>query len=318
MSPHDTAAPNPAPASATVPPLVVGIGESLFDLLPGGPVLGGAPINVAVHVQQLFDLLSNDGGRAAIATRVGRDDLGSRFLAEVGDRGLDIAAVQCDESRPTGTAVIELVDGEPTFAITEDSAWDRVDFDATWQTLAARARAVCFGTLGRRTAAAGRAIEAFLTAASQAVRVFDVNLRAPFYSAGSIRSGCRLATILKLNESELPLVAAMLGLPAAPATDQIETLRRHERLEAVVLTRGIEGSCLATAAGITASKACRFPPRPDADSVGAGDAFAAAVIVGRLLDWPAANILDVASRVSGFVASQPGATPRLPRDLLAS
>ena len=305
------------PTTAAGPPRVVGLGESLFDLLPGGPVLGGAPINVAVHVQQIFDLLGSDRGRAAVATRVGRDDLGDRFRADLADRGLDISAVQIDDSRPTGTAVIELVDGEPSFTITEDSAWDRVAFDTSWRSLAPRAHAVCFGTLGRRTEPAIRAIEAFLEAAPQAVRVFDVNLRAPFFSADTIRSGCRLATILKLNEGELPLVAEMLGQPAAPAEEQIQVLRRRERLEAVVLTRGLDGSWLATESGITTAAAREFPRGSGADAVGAGDAFAAALIVGRLLGWPVEKTLATAALVSGFVASQPGATPRLPADLLA-
>jgi len=306
------------PAAPVAPPLVVGLGESLFDLLPGGPVLGGAPMNVAVHVQQLFDLLDIHGGRAAVATRVGRDELGDRFRAELGERGLDVSAVQVDDARPTGTAVIELVAGEPRFTITAGSAWDRVEFDAAWQALAPRAHAVCFGTLGRRTEPARRAIEAFLAAAPQAVRVFDVNLRAPFFSADTIRSGCRLATILKLNEGELPLVAEMLGLPAAPAREQLDALRHGERLEGVVLTRGLAGAWLATSSGITAVEARGFPRRPDADAVGAGDAFSAALIVGRLLGWPAAKTLETAALVSGFVASQPGATPRLPADLPAA
>lgn len=316
MSHH--AAGTARPTTPAAPPLVVGLGESLFDLLPGGPVLGGAPINVAVHVQQLFDLLDVPGGRAAVATRVGRDDLGDRFRAELADRGLDVSAVQVDDARPTGTAVIDLVDGEPSFTITEDSAWDRVAFDADWHALAARSSAICFGTLGRRTQPAARAIEAFLGAAPQAVRVFDVNLRAPFFSADTIRSGCRLATILKLNEAELPLVAEMLGLPAAPAPEQLDVLRRRERLEAVALTRGLDGSWLATESGITAAVARGFPRRPDADAVGAGDAFAAALIVGHLLGWTAVKSLETAALVSGFVASQPGATPRLPADLLAT
>lgn len=309
---------HPTTAISTTAPLVVGLGESLFDLLPGGPVLGGAPINVAVHVQQLFDLLPVAGGRAAVATRVGRDELGDRFRTELAGRGLDISAVQRDDSWPTGTAVIDLVDGEPTFSITRDSAWDRAVFDADWRSLAGRASAVCFGTLGRRSEAARRAVESFLQAAPRSVRVFDVNLRAPFYSADVVRDGCRLATILKLNEAELPVIADMLGLPPAAAADQIESLRRGLHLEAVVLTRGLAGSSLASAAGSVSAPARMFPPRSDADAVGAGDAFTAALIVGRLLDWPAATSLDLAARVSGFVASQPGATPRLPDDLLAT
>ncbi len=314
-----------ASLSPSAGPVVVGIGEALYDVLPAGPVLGGAPVNAAVQAGQLLALLGVADGRAAVATRVGGDDLGRRFFAEVGGRGLDVSAVQVDDERPTGTAVIELDRGEPSFSITPDVAWDRVAFDASWQALAAASSAVCFGTLGRRTPAAARAIERFLAAAPQAVRLFDVNLRPPFFTAESLVSGCRLATMLKVNEEELPVVAAALGLPAAAAGElpepqlarQLEAVRVRADLEAVVLTRGTAGAVMVTAAGAAKVSARIFPRRPDADTIGAGDAFGAAVVVGRLLDWPPQRILDVASRAAGFVASQPGATPLLPADLLA-
>jgi fructokinase len=307
-------------------PLVVGIGEALYDMLPGGPVLGGAPVNAAVQAGQLLALLGVPGGRAALATRVGDDDLGRRFFADVGGRGLDVSAVQVDDGRPTGTAVVALDHGEPSFSITADVAWDRVAFDASWQALAPASAAVCFGTLGRRTPPAARAIERFLAAAPRAVRLFDVNLRPPFFSPESLVSGCRLATMLKVNEQELPVVAAALGLPAAAAGDlqtphlarQLEAVRTTANLEAVVLTRGTAGAAMATAAGLAAVPARCFPPRDDADTIGAGDAFGAAVVVGRLLEWPPERILDVAARAAGFVASQPGATPVLPADLLVA
>jgi fructokinase len=162
-----------ASLSPSAGPVVVGIGEALYDMLPAGPVLGGAPVNAAVQAGQLLALLGVPGGRAAVATRVGGDDLGRRFFAEVGGRGLDVSAVQVDDERPTGTAVIELDRGEPSFSITPDVAWDRVAFDGSWQALAAASSAVCFGTLGRRTPAAARAIERFLAAAPQAVRLAD-------------------------------------------------------------------------------------------------------------------------------------------------
>jgi len=308
----------------TAGPVVVGIGEALYDMLPAGPVLGGAPVNAAVQAGQLLALLGVPGGRAAVATRVGSDDLGRRFLADVGGRGLDVSAVQVDDERPTGTAVIELDRGEPSFSITADVAWDCVVFDASWQALAPASAAVCFGTLGRRTPPAARAIERFLAAAPKAVRLFDVNLRAPFFSAESLVSGCRLATMLKVNEQELPMVAAALGLPAVAGpipepqlARQLEAVRTRAGLEAVVVTRGTAGAAMATAAGLATVPARCFPPRDDADTIGAGDAFGAAVVVGRLLEWPPERILDVAARAAGFVASQPGATPLLPADLLA-
>jgi len=310
------------PPAGTV---VVGIGEALYDMLPAGPVLGGAPVNAAVQAGQLLALLGVPGGRAAVATRVGSDDLGRRFFSDVRGRGLDVSAVQVDDERPTGTAVVALDHGEPSFSITADVAWDRVAFDDSWQALALASAAVCFGTLGRRTPPAARAIERFLAAAPQAVRLFDVNLRSPFFSAESLVSGCRLATMLKVNEQELPVVAAALGLPAAAGplpepqlARQLEAVRGRAGLEAVVLTRGAAGAAMATAAGVAVVPARCFPRRPDADTIGAGDAFGAAVVVGRLLEWPPERILDVAARAAGFVASQPGATPVLPADLLVA
>lgn len=315
------------PTHAPAGPLVVGIGEALYDMLPAGPVLGGAPVNAAVQAGQLLALLGVPGGRAAVATRVGSDDLGRRFFADVRGRGLDVSAVQVDDGRPTGAAVVALDRGEPSFSITADVAWDRVAFDASWQALAPASAAVCFGTLGRRTPPAASAIERFLAAAPQAVRLFDVNLRPPFFSAESLVSGCRLATMLKVNEQELPVVAAALGLPAAAAggplpgpqlARQLEAVRTRAGLEAVVVTRGTAGAAMATAAGLATVPARSFPRRHDADTIGAGDAFGAAVVVGRLLEWPPERILDVAARAAGFVASQPGATPVLPADLLVA
>lgn len=303
--------------------VVVGLGEALFDMLPTGPVLGGAPVNAAVHAGQLLGLLAADGRgdaagcRAAVATRVGDDDLGRRFLAELRGRGLDLSAVQTDGERPTGTAVVELVAGEPSFTIVADVAWDRIVFDDVWRSLAGGCAAVCFGTLGRRTPAAAAVIEAFLAAAPLAVRLFDVNLRPPFFTAESLVRGCRLATILKANEHELPIVAAALGVAAGPPERQADELRRAADLEMVVVTRGAAGAFIAAADGVVAAPARHFTRRPDADTIGAGDAFAAAVAVGPVLGWPVPRILDTAARAAGFVASQPGATPRLPAGLLA-
>lgn len=294
------------------PPVVVGLGEALYDILPAGAVLGGAPLNAAVHARQLLDRHGPPDARVAVATRVGDDALGDRLHEELAARGLETAAVQRDPARPTGTATVALVDGEPSFTITADAAWDHCAADAGWLVQAAGAGAVCYGTLGSRSPAAAEAIAAFLEAATAAVRLFDVNLRDPFHSPDVIRRLCGLATMLKVNERELSIVADALGVPAAAADARLERLREQAGLEAVVLTRGPGGATIVTAEAIVSAPARRFPAATNADAVGAGDAFGAAVVVGRLLGWPIRRTLDVACETAGYVASQPGATPRLP------
>ncbi|MFM7135509.1 MAG: PfkB family carbohydrate kinase [Planctomycetota bacterium] len=293
-------------------PVVVGLGEALYDILPSGPVLGGAPLNFAVHARQLLDRHGPPAARVAVATRVGDDALGQRLREELAARGLETAAVQQDPARPTGTATVALVDGEPRFTITADAAWDHSAADAGWRSLAAAAGAVSYGTLGSRSPASAAAIAAFLEGAGPAIRLFDVNLRDPFHSPDLIRRLCRPATMLKVNERELPLVADVLGVPAGPEASRLARLREQAGLEAVILTRGLAGATIVTAEATVSAPARLFPAAEHADSVGAGDAFGAAVLVGRLLGWPIRRTLDVACETSGYVASQPGATPRLP------
>lgn len=292
--------------------VLTGLGEAIYDLLESGPVLGGAPVNVAVHARQLLTALGMKAAAVAVATRVGDDALGRRFLADATGRGLDVSAVQIDPNAATGTAAVRLRDGEPSFDITADSAWDRLVFDEGLRRLAAATTAVCFGSLASRTATAARTIESFVEHAASAVKLFDVNLRPPFVDADRIRRSCILADILKVNEAELPIVAAALGVPAAPDEERLQAVREAAGLDLVVLTRGSRGAVAASAAGLERVAATSFPPAADADSIGAGDAFAAATLVGMLLHWPLGDTLRLASFTAGFVASQRGATPVLP------
>ena len=299
---------------AQPPCIVVGLGEALYDILPTGVTLGGAPLNVAVLARQLLDRHGPPHARVAMATRVGDDDLGRGLRRELVRRGLETAAVQLDPARETGTARVTFVDGEPRFTITADAAWDHCAADAGWMELAIVAGAICFGTLGSRSSGSALAIAAFLEKAGPAIRLFDANLRDPFHSPNLIRRLCRAATMLKVNERELPLVAEALGVPPGPEADRLARLREAAGVEAVILTRGKAGSTILTAAETRSAPARLFPAAAAADPVGTGDAFSAAVIVGRLLGWPISRILDLASETAGYVASQPGATPLPNRD----
>ena len=291
------------------PLLVVGLGEALFDMLPGGPALGGAPLNAAVHTHQLLQ----SRGRGAVVTRCGADELGRRLLGELRAWDLDAGGVQVDPVRATGRALVEMVAGDPHFEIVADAAWDALAFDAD---RAGRCAAVCFGTLGQRSEPARRAIRQFLDAAPQALRLFDVNLRQHYFDADTLRRSCERATIAKLNEKELPVVAPLLGIASGPAAAMIAEVRRAYALRAVVLTRGARGTLLATSDGLVEGESVSYAPADHADAVGAGDACSAGVIVGFLLGWPANRIVSLANRVGAFVASQPGATPRLPDEIL--
>jgi fructokinase len=297
--------------------MVVGLGEALFDVFPDRQVLGGAPLNVAVHAHQMATTL---GGCGLPASRIGRDELGRRLIAELAARGVPTSALQHDDERPTGRVLVTLEAGEPSYEIVEDTAWDRLAFTDDWERLADACSAVCFGTLAQRSPQARATIEQFLRHAPQAIRMLDVNLRQSYFTAELIRESCALATVVKLNESELPQVHRLLWPPDADSDSdsdyQASDLRAQFELDAVVLTRGAAGTVLYTAAGKAESAPVSDPPAPGADNVGAGDACAAGILLGMLLGWPAGRTLALANAAGAFVASQPGATPRLPARLL--
>ena len=288
------------------PPLIVGLGEALYDLLPTGPALGGAPLNAAVQSHQL-------GNHAIVASRVGDDALGQRVLDDLAKRGIDTTFVQRDPGAPTGTVEITLRDGEPEYEIICDVAWDRLAWDESLAVLAKRCDAVCFGSLGQRLEPARSTIRQFTAAASQAVRLFDVNLRQDYFSAELLEVGCRAASIVKMNEAELAAAAPLLGLGQA---EPIPALLKRFDLDLFVLTRGRDGTVLHTGNAVVTGQPAPFKPEPDADPVGAGDACSAAILHGAVRRWPLQKTADLANRLGAFVASRKGATPPLPADLL--
>ena len=294
---------------------MVGLGEALFDVYADRQVLGGAPLNVAVHAHQMVVTL---GGQGIPASRIGPDELGRRLIDELTERAIPTVGLQFDPERPTGRVLVTLHDGEPTYDIVPDTAWDRLEFSADWKGLAGQCRAVCFGSLGQRSPQSRATIGEFLRHASQAIRLFDVNLRQDFFTADLIGESCALATVVKLNERELPQVCRLVasGTETATQAHQASGLRAQFGLDAVVLTRGAAGTVLYTAEGKVEGEPAHYPRSRDADSVGAGDACSAGLLIGMLLDWPAARTLTLANAAGAFVATQPGATPQLPRTVL--
>jgi len=288
------------------PPLIVGLGEALYDLLPAGSALGGAPLNAAVQSHQL-------GNNAVVTSRIGRDALGQALLDDLAKRGMNTAFIQSDPDAPTGTVDVFLRDGEPEYDIISGVAWDRLAWDESLAGLVKRCDAVCFGTLGQRLEPARSTIQQFVTTASQAVRLFDLNLRQDYFSATVLEASCRAASIVKMNEAELAVVAPLLRLGQA---EEIQQLIEHFDLDLFVLSRGKLGTALHSSNSVVVGQPAQFAPEPDADSVGAGDACSAAILHGAVRRWPLQKTADLANRLGAFVASRKGATPELPAELL--
>ena len=287
-------------------PLVVGLGEVLWDLLPAGKQLGGATANVAFHVAAL-------GGRAAVASCVGDDELGREILARLDAAGVDRGAVAVDARRPTGTVPVEVDDrGNPTFTITENVAWDVVPWTVACETLAARADAVCFGSVAQRSEVSRATIARFLQVMpAEALRICDVNLRPPFVDRDIIVGSFELADIIKLNDEELATLCSMLSLPDG-VDEALQAIRERFGLQMVVLTCAADGSVIVTERAVSRQAG---QPVDVVDAVGAGDAFTAAVAMGQLMDMPLEQTHAHAEQVARFVCTQPGATPPLPEAL---
>ncbi|HUJ30958.1 MAG TPA: carbohydrate kinase [Candidatus Acidoferrum sp.] len=280
---------------------IVGLGEVLWDLLPQGKQLGGAPANFAYMASLL-------GHRGVVASRAGTDQLGQELTRKLADLSLDRSFLQFDSGRATGTVKVHLdAGGQPAYEITQNVAWDFLEWWPEWQRLAAEADAICFGSLAQRSPQSRATIRAFLSGARpSALRIFDVNLRQEFYSADVLSESLRLANVAKLNDLELRVVIEELKLEFGSERSAAETLRRAFGLKLVCITRGVNGSVLV--AENESDEHPGFPVRV-ADSVGAGDAFTAALAHHLLAGSSLKTTNEAANRMGAWVASHSGATP---------
>lgn len=290
--------------------LILGLGELLWDMLPDGPRLGGAPANFTVMAGRL-------GNHAAILSRIGFDELGRRATERMKELRADAGFLQVDPAHATGRVAVEFERGQPSYTIHRPAAWDFLELSNEWARLVARADAVCFGSLAQRNGESRETIQRLLAQTSErCVRVFDVNLRAPFYCGEVIRGSLELATVAKMNDAEVPLVLEILGLETGG-----ELRRSAERLLAefpglgmVAVTRGGEGSLLATK---DKWHEHRGIPVKVADTIGAGDAFTAALTHYLLRGADLATLNEAGNRWGAWVASQAGAMPELPDQVRA-
>ncbi len=283
------------------PALMVGLGEVLWDVLPSGKVLGGAPANFAYMTNVL-------GDQGIVASRVGDDDLGREARKAMQELGLSTSYVQQDERHETGTATV-VIDhgGQPTFTIREQVSWDFLEWTQAWEELSAKTDVVCFGSLAQRAATAAVAIERFLQNTPKgALRICDVNLRQPFYNKDVLRKSFRHAHIAKLNEHEILEVSSLFKLGAGREETLARKLLQEFELRLVCVTRGARGSLLVSKGQTIEHPGFRVKV---ADAVGAGDAFTACLAHEYLHGRDLGQISEAANRFASWVATQTGATP---------
>jgi len=279
----------------------------LWDVFPDGEHFGGAPANVAVHAARL-------GAEAFMISAVGTDARGHEALKRLAGFGVDCSAVARLADHPTGVVRVSVdAAGFPSYDIAAGSAWDCVPWSAGVERVAQRADAICFGTLAQRSPVSRVTIRRAVAATRETTwRLFDVNLRQAQYDADVLAESLEVANALKLNQEELPVVARLCGIKRAPPVAQLRALCERFGLKLAALTRGPSGALLVSTWGVWAAPA---PRTQIADTVGAGDAFSAALLVGILAGRPLDEVNRRANAVAAYVCSQPGATPAIPEGL---
>ena len=287
--------------------IIVGMGEALWDVLPEGKKIGGAPANFAYHVSQF-------GLPSCVVSAIGDDKLGAEIIENFNAKGLQ----QLIETvpYPTGTVQVEIDQaGIPQYEIKENVAWDNIPYTARLENLAQRTRAVCFGSLAQRSVVSRTTINRFLDAMpheNDPLVVFEVHLRQGFYNKDILCNSMKRCNILKINDEELVTVSRMFGYPGIDLQDKCWILLGKYNLKMLILTCGINGSYVFTPGNVS------FQPTPlveVADTVGAGDSFTAAFISSILKGKTVPEAHKRAVETSAFVCTQQGAMPLLPAEL---
>ncbi|MDR0870263.1 MAG: carbohydrate kinase [Planctomycetaceae bacterium] len=277
---------------------ILSFGEILWDMLPGGKKLGGAPANFAYHCGQF-------GGGVRLLSRIGNDKLGLEILEQCRSNGVSTELIGIDETLPTGTVAVQLgADGQPAYTIAENAAWDFLQATPAALQWTKQADALCFGTLAFRAEHNRQTLKTLLEAAKPgALRVADINLRQPFCERSVIETVLSSANVLKLNGDEL---LYLTGGKDVPPEEQLQMLRERYRFRLVILTCGAAGSYLA------AEHECVFTPGvcvEVADTVGAGDAFTAVAVLGFLQHKTLRDIGQQANEAAAYVCTQSGGMP---------
>lgn len=282
---------------------VVGIGEALWDIFPGGKQLGGAPANFAYHVSQF-------GFHGLAVSAVGHDPLGAEMLEVFAAKGLD--SLIAEVPFQTGYVDIEVdAEGIPQYIFADNTAWDNIPFAPELEEIACNTHVVCFGSLAQRGEVSRNTISRFLDKmpkSEETLIVFDVNLRQDFYSAEIISSSLMRCNVLKINDEELPVVSRLLGYDNVDFRSACRRIMSDYGLRLIILTCGVNGSYVFSADGES------YIPTPQVevvDTVGAGDSFTAAFIASLLSGKTISEAHEIAVKTSAYVCTQPGAMPKL-------
>lgn len=285
--------------------LVVGLGEVLWDMLPEGRKIGGAPVNFAYHAGQF-------GIDTMAVSAIGNDKLGEDTIAEMNGKHLN--HIFPSVPYPTGSVQVSLDEkGVPAYDIKENVAWDNIPFTNEIESVARSCRAVCFGSLAQRNAVSRNTIRKFIeNTPSDCIRIFDINLRQNFYTSNVIRDSLEHCNILKINDEEIMLVSRMFNYDSSNIENVCRTIMEDFSLEMVILTCGTKGSYIFTKGGVS------FMPTPKvnvADTVGAGDSFTGSLCAAILRGLPVAEAHKKAVEVSAYVCTQNGAMPEIPESM---
>lgn len=281
---------------------VIGMGEVLWDLLPDGKILGGAPVNFAYHAMQL-------GAVGVAVSSVANDELGREIMDSVNSKGIENCIAV--NSHPTGTVGVTLKDGKPDYTIYENVAWDFIELTPEAIQMIRQADAVCFGTLAQRSTVSHEAIQKALKLVPEnCLKVYDINLRQNYYSKELISESLSVANVFKINDDEVEIFKQLFGLEGSE-TEVCRKIKETYSLEYLALTKGENGSYLLHNDEVS------FLPTPKVvvqDTIGAGDSFTSAMVMGILNRKPLNEIHSKAVEISAFVCTQKGATPILPLD----
>lgn len=288
--------------------MIVGLGEILWDVLPEGKKLGGAPANFAYHARQL-------GLTSSVVSAIGKDALGDEIVALLEKRDLPALLPRVDF--PTGTVDVELSDkGIPTYKIHEGVAWDNIPESPELIRVAKQTRVASFGSLAQRSSVSRKTIRRFLEEMPEgphSYKVFDINLRQNYYDAETIVSSLELCNVLKINDEELEIVGEMFNLSGISQEDKCWALLGRYGLKMLILTCGTQGSYVYSLGSVSFQKT---PIVEVADTVGAGDSFSGAFMASIVQGWSIEEAHKRAIHISAYVCTQQGAMPRLPEELI--
>ena len=289
---------------------VVGLGEVLWDVLPEGKKLGGAPANFAYHAGQFLGM-----DNTIAVSALGEDKLADETIEALREHGLNDLLPRVPY--PTGTVQVTLDEqGIPTYDIKENVAWDNIPFDDDIAEIARNCRAVCFGSLAQRNVVSRETIQKFLDATpADCLKIFDINLRQQFYTQEILRESFQRCNILKINDEELVLIGRMFGYPGLDIENKCWLILGKYNLDMLVLTCGTNGSYVFTPGQMSFQET---PKVKVADTVGAGDSFTGSFCAAILSGKPVTEAHKLAVEVSAFVCTQNGAMPTLTPELLAA